>query len=625
MTRIRPQAWLATLLLILAAVLLTFATRRTGARSAQDLERTLDIATYPNEPFELVDLNVGARSVKSLIRMQSKDRSSGWGSDRVKFKEKSDWFRRITVRLRNVSGQPIIGLRAYLLFLPPGSRTIFSVPLTKSPDLAKTPLPPGAQITLSVSGQLLDDTLERLKQFGADPNLSEVSFSLDSAMFRPDLQWHRGKMVRPDPNTPDRWVPIDEPTAKLNHSTATKFVPAAFSTAPQTLQTCQGYNGSFDLTQCGGDPEACVKRREWLNGNPGSGNMSQYSEPGTCEKQFEWLEITCTTQTNHIRVHLDSGCQTCPDADNDGFYSSACGGNDCNDSDAEIHPGASEICNDDIDQNCDGVDSKSYDDCWNDPCPDWQLGCQDFCEYPDTGCPSDAFASGHCCFRPSPILIDINGDGFNLTSGPAGVYFDLNADNLTEKTSWTSAGSDDAWLSIDRNGNGTIDNGQELFGSFTPQPPPPRGISKNGFNALAEYDKPANGGNSDGLIDKQDSIFSSLRLWQDTDHNGFSEANELRTLKQLGLETIDLDYKESNRKDKYGNWFHYRTKVKDIHGAQLGRWAWDVFVLNGSGGTAQNSVRKPKFQTLIKLFNGPPIISERAQSEWQRLLCAGLN
>ena len=183
------------------------------------------------------------------------------------------------------------------------------------------------------------------------------------------------------------------------------------------------------------------------------------------------------------------------------------------------------------------------------------------------------------CEIVSPIVIDVLGDGFDLTSASDGVQFDLNSDGEAEKLSWTSAASDDAWLALDRNGNGVVDDGRELFGNFTAQPAPPAGEDRNGFRALAVFDSPENGGNGDGLISSQDAVFASLRLWQDANHNGVSEAGELRTLTQLGLRSIEIDYRESKRRDEHGNWFRYRAKVKDVHGRQAGRWAWDVFLV----------------------------------------------
>ena len=257
---------------------------------------------------------------------------------------------------------------------------------------------------------------------------------------------------------------------------------------------------------------------------------------------------------------------------NDSTRGQCCGDHVGND------PGATTLC---YDEDYDGV-TTCAGDC-NDYDPWMTYSCQ-FCpeqQYPCADPIHEYWDAYQCrCVGPTPILVDVSGNGFTLTDANGGVNFDLNGDGTAERLSWT-ADSDDAWLALDRNGNGLIDNGRELFGNFTPQPNPPEGIERHGFLALSQYDKPSSGGNDDGLIDSRDAIFTSLRLWQDANHNGVSEAAELRTLQGLGLRSIDLDYKESKRTDAHGNRFRYRAKVRDARGQQLGRWAWDVFLVLG--------------------------------------------
>jgi hypothetical protein len=185
-----------------------------------------------------------------------------------------------------------------------------------------------------------------------------------------------------------------------------------------------------------------------------------------------------------------------------------------------------------------------------------------------------------CYCSSSPILIDLHGDGFQLTDTTRGVRFDFNADGtINGRLSWTAAGADDAWLALDRNGNGRIDSGQELFGNATAQPAPQEGEERHGFRALAVFDQAEQGGNEDGVIDNRDAVYARLRLWQDANHNGVSEAIELHPLTAPDVAAIELDYRESKRTDEYGNAFRYRAKVRDAKGARVGRWAWDVFLV----------------------------------------------
>ena len=179
----------------------------------------------------------------------------------------------------------------------------------------------------------------------------------------------------------------------------------------------------------------------------------------------------------------------------------------------------------------------------------------------------------------TPLIVDVDGDGFHLTDLNDGVRYDAFGHGITIQSAWTKTNSDDAWLVLDRNGNEQIDNGTEMFSSVFPQPEPSFPDLKNGFNALVQFDKSEHGGNGDGMLDQDDQIFSSLRLWQDSNHNGVGEPSELHTLSELGLSSIEMTYKQSKKQDQYGNRFKYRAKLKDKNGAQLGRWLYDVYLL----------------------------------------------
>ena len=161
-----------------------------------------------------------------------------------------------------------------------------------------------------------------------------------------------------------------------------------------------------------------------------------------------------------------------------------------------------------------------------------------------------------CC----PLVFDISGKGYQLTSADRGVWFDINGDGTRNAISWTDPSKDVAFLAFDRNGNGAVDDGEELFGNSTPLP---AGSSErrasDGFDALASLENSAYGTSvADGVIDAKDAAYHKLLLWKDASHDGISQPGELRKASDAGLVAIETRYRESKRRDAFGNEFRLR-------------------------------------------------------------------
>jgi hypothetical protein len=183
------------------------------------------------------------------------------------------------------------------------------------------------------------------------------------------------------------------------------------------------------------------------------------------------------------------------------------------------------------------------------PDPYCDASCWTYCQ--NNVCPYNPYGPP----QQTPILIDLDRNGFNLSGVEDGVLFDLAATGHLEHTAWTLRDQRDAFLTLDRNGNHTIDDGSELFGNATPLANGAR--APNGYVALAEFDKPELGGNGNGFIDPGDAVWSRLRLWIDENHDGISQPWELHPLEWAHLTRIGLKYVRSPWTDENGNQFRF--------------------------------------------------------------------
>lgn len=524
------------------------AATQTGQR-----KRVIEETPYPNAPVQIVRVTNRRNHIKF----------------KESFSDDDDWLKGLEVEVINKSEKTVTHVGINLFFeRPPDQAHEFPIlwplnygfdPFLLEPDEPIPPskvraIRPGEKVTIPLS----DLAYEDLKAFLTDARfdgIEKMKMFVTTISFDDGTAW-RGSFYIRDPGSPGGWRPKERPPGSTKKGAA--FLLSSYHHAPNVnagawLKPASLQQGG-ECGQAATINYACVEGTECKY--PRVVNFDQWSSlpdkvivtGGPC--YFGQSTFNCASAPVAPRVvpcpnptPTPTPTPTplpCAQQDNICMMNTDC---------------CSRVCNGGLCAQSNCTNSWAMQKCFAGG-EDWN---------PST-CRCDAV---------TPVLIDVEGDGFALTDAAGGVGFDFNGDHQLDQRGWTAIGSDDAWLCLDRNGNGTIDHGGELFGNSSFQL---TAGERNGFLALAEFDKPTTDGNGDGRITSEDRVFSWLRLWQDANHNGVSEPGELHPLLTLGVVEIELNYKESKQRDAFGNWFRYRAKVRDGSGSQVGRWAWDVIL-----------------------------------------------
>jgi hypothetical protein len=172
----------------------------------------------------------------------------------------------------------------------------------------------------------------------------------------------------------------------------------------------------------------------------------------------------------------------------------------------------------------------------------------------------------------TPLVLDLDGDGLDLSSHTDGVTFDLTGDGVRDQTAWTSKQNsfDDAFLVLDSNHDGQVNSGKELFGD--------QNGADNGFDELAKHDT-----NKDGVINQNDAIYKDLKLWADIDADGVVDEGEMKSLAEMGLKSINTNFsgKAGDVTDEHGNDISMKSSfTRELNGQITSGTVTDALFIN---------------------------------------------
>ena len=213
--------------------------------------------------------------------------------------------------------------------------------------------------------------------------------------------------------------------------------------------------------------------------------------------------------------------------------------------------------------------------------------------------------------KKDPLTLDLDGDGLEATT-PNPLYaiqFDHDGDGAKTGSGWISA--DDGFLTLDRNANGTIDSGAELFGDSTPLTG--GGTAKNGFDALAQEDT-----NHDGVVNASDTRFAQLRVWRDLNQDGISQTGangstrELFTLAELGITSLTVAATGSGNNNGANNNRIAETGgyTRTVNGSSVTRLMGDIDLMDAPF--------RRTFATTIPLITAATTLPDMQGSGWTR-------